>query len=52
LIKEARPETKTIVCSGYSLDGPAKKIMEKGAHGFLQKLFALQDLAKKLDEIS
>jgi two-component system, cell cycle sensor histidine kinase and response regulator CckA len=52
LLMEARPGAKVIVCSGYSLEGPAKDIMDKGAQGFLQKPFSLQDLADKINEIS
>jgi signal transduction histidine kinase len=52
LLMESHPEAKVIVCSGYSLEGPAKEIMDKGAQGFLQKPFSLQDLANKINEIS
>ena len=51
LIMEARPNLKVIVCSGYSIDGPAQKIIDAGAQGFIQKPFTLKILAEKLKEV-
>jgi len=48
VIKKTRPDMKVIVCSGYSLDGPAEKILKAGAHGFIQKPFTLKVLSEKL----
>lgn len=49
LIK-ARPEIKVIVCSGYSIESGAKELLDKGAHGFLQKPFSFATLAGLLRE--
>ena len=51
LIMEARPDLKVIVCSGYSIDGPAREILDAGAEGFIQKPFSLATLAEKLKEV-
>jgi len=51
LIMEARPDLKVIVCSGYSIDGPAQKILDAGAEGFIQKPFLIAALAEKLKEV-
>ena len=51
LIMEARPDLKVVVCSGYSIDGPARKILDAGAEGFIQKPFLIAALAKKLKEL-
>ena len=51
LIMAARPSLKVIVCSGYSIDGPARKIVDAGAEGFLQKPFSLIILSEKLKEV-
>ena len=51
LIMAARPNLKVIVCSGYSIDGPARKIVDAGAEGFLQKPFSLIILSEKLKEV-
>jgi CheY-like chemotaxis protein len=48
---EARPNLKVIVCSGYSLEGPAQEILDAGAQGFVQKPFSLATLSVKMREI-
>ena len=51
LIMKARPNLKVIVCSGYSLDGPAREILNAGAQAFIQKPFSVSTLADKLKEV-
>ena len=51
LIMEARPDLKVVVCSGYSIDGPARKILDAGAEGFIQKPFLIAALAEKLKQV-
>ena len=51
LIMDARPDLKVVVCSGYSIDGPARKILDAGAEGFIQKPFLIAALADKLKEV-
>ena len=46
-----RPNLKVIVCSGYSVEGPAQEILDAGAQGFVQKPFSLVTMSKKLHEI-
>ena len=46
-----RPGLKVIVCSGYTLEGPAQEVLNAGADGFLQKPFSLEALSGKIDEI-
>jgi PAS domain S-box-containing protein len=48
LLKEARPDMKVIVCSGYSLEGPARRLLRDGAEGFIQKPFTLSALSETL----
>lgn len=48
LLKEARPNMKVIVCSGYSLEGPARQLLRDGAEGFIQKPFTLSALSETL----
>ena len=52
LIIKARPDLKVIVFSGYSIDGPARKILDAGAQDFIQKPFSLTTLSEKLKAIS
>jgi len=49
-IMKARPEMKVLVCSGYSIDGPAHEIIAAGAQGFVQKPFSVLTLSEKLKE--
>jgi len=51
LLMEARPNLKVLVFSGYSIDGPAQKILDAGAEDFIQKPFAIVDLSEKLKKI-
>ena len=51
LIMKARPELKVIVFSGYSIDGPARMILDAGAQDFLQKPFSIATLSEKLKEV-
>jgi len=51
LIMEARPNLKVIVCSGFSIEGPAQKILDSGAQDFIQKPFSLATLSEKLGEV-
>jgi two-component system, cell cycle sensor histidine kinase and response regulator CckA len=51
LIMEARPDLKVIVCSGYSIHGPAQDILDAGAEGFMQKPFSIAPFAEKLNEV-
>ena len=51
IIKEARPDMKVILCSGYSLDGPAQEILDAGAEAFLQKPLSMNALANKVKDV-
>ena len=48
LIMKARPNLKVVVCSGYSIDSPARNILDAGAQDFIQKPFTIELLSKKL----
>ena len=51
LIMKARSNLKVIVFSGYSIDGPAREILDAGAQGFIQKPFSVSALSEKLKEV-
>ncbi len=51
LLKEARPEVKIILSSGYSIEGPARKLLSTGAHGFVQKPYTLGVLSEKIRDV-
>ncbi len=50
-LKEINPAIKVLLSSGYSLDGQAQKILDRGCSGFIQKPFGLEELSQKLGEI-
>ncbi|MBN1227176.1 MAG: response regulator, partial [Deltaproteobacteria bacterium] len=50
-LKEIDPEVRVLLSSGYSMDGKAKDILNRGCNGFIQKPFNVRDLSIKLKEI-
>jgi CheY-like chemotaxis protein len=50
-IKSKRPDIRVILSSGYSIDGQAESILEKGCDGFIQKPYNLKQLASKIKDI-
>ncbi len=50
-MKEINPDLKVLLSSGYSIDGRAHEIMERGCNGFIQKPFNLSELSAKIREI-
>jgi two-component system cell cycle sensor histidine kinase/response regulator CckA len=50
-IKEIKPGIKVLLSSGYSINGQASEILNRGCNGFIQKPFNLQNLSKNLRSI-
>ncbi len=50
-LREIKPSIKVLLSSGYSINGEAKTIMERGCNGFLQKPFHLEHLSGKIREM-
>ncbi|MEJ2220502.1 MAG: PAS domain S-box protein [Desulfobacterales bacterium] len=50
-LKEINPEIKVLLSSGYSINGQASKILERGCDGFIQKPFNLIQLSDKIQSI-
>ena len=50
-LKEIDPEIKVLLSSGYSINGRAQRIIERGCKGFIQKPFNLRELSNKLREV-
>jgi CheY-like chemotaxis protein len=51
ILKSINPELKVLLSSGYSLNGQATKIMERGCQGFIQKPFSIGDISHKIREV-
>ena len=50
-IKKIAPEIRVLLSSGYSINGQASEILNRGCNGFIQKPFNLQNLSKSLRTI-
>ncbi|MBA7615464.1 Sensor histidine kinase RcsC [subsurface metagenome] len=50
-MKEINPKVKVLLSSGYSIDGQATEILERGCDGFMQKPFSIKELSGKIREI-
>jgi two-component system cell cycle sensor histidine kinase/response regulator CckA len=50
-MKEINPNVKVLLSSGYSIDGEASEILERGCDGFIQKPFTMKQLSGKMREI-
>jgi PAS domain S-box-containing protein len=47
-LKRINSRAKVLLASGYSMQGQAREIMNRGCIGFIQKPFTMEDLALKL----
>jgi DNA-binding NtrC family response regulator len=45
------PGVRVILSSGYSLNGKAREIMERGIREFLQKPFRIEELSGKVRSV-
>ena len=47
-MKSIDPDIKVLLSSGYSINGQATEIMDRGCNGFIQKPFKMKELSQKL----
>ena len=50
-MKKINPDVKVLLSSGFSIDGEASEILERGCDGFIQKPFTMKKLSQKISEI-
>jgi two-component system cell cycle sensor histidine kinase/response regulator CckA len=50
-LREINPDIRVLLSSGYSINGEARTIMDRGCSGFLQKPFQLEKLSRKVREV-
>lgn len=50
-LREIDPAVRVLLSSGYSINGEAQEILDRGCNGFLQKPFHLEKLSGKIREI-
>lgn len=49
-MKEINPDVKILLSSGYSIEGEATEILDRGCDGFIQKPFNIKELSGKIRE--
>jgi two-component system cell cycle sensor histidine kinase/response regulator CckA len=47
-LKRINPRVKVLLSSGYSINGQATALMDRGCNGFIQKPFEINELSQKL----
>lgn len=50
-LKKINPDLKILLASGYSMDGEATEILNRGCDGFIQKPFKIKHLSRKIREV-
>jgi CheY-like chemotaxis protein len=50
-MKDINPDIKVLLSSGFSIDGEASKILERGCNGFIQKPFTMKELSGEIAKI-
>ena len=50
-LKAINPAIKVLLSSGYSLDGDAAGLLERGCDDFIQKPFTMEELSGKIEQI-
>ncbi len=50
-LKDMDRNVKVLLSSGYSVNGQAKEILDRGCGGFIQKPFDMQELSRKVKEV-
>jgi two-component system cell cycle sensor histidine kinase/response regulator CckA len=50
-LRRLGPDLRILLCSGYSIQGEADRLMGLGASGFIQKPFSLHGLEQAIDDI-
>ena len=51
ILREINPNVAVILASGYSVQGEARAIINRGCQGFIQKPFQLEELSRKVREV-
>jgi len=50
-LKIKNPNVRVLLSSGYSINGQASELIDKGCSGFIQKPFNMMELSKKVREV-
>lgn len=50
-LRAIQPEIKVLLCSGYSMNGEARAILDRGCKGFIQKPYSIFELSNRVRQI-
>jgi len=50
-MREINPDIRVLLSSGYSINGQASEILERGCDSFIHKPFDMRQLSQKIREI-
>lgn len=50
-IREIAPSMKVLLASGYTIDGQAQKLLDRGCNGFIQKPYDATALCQKIEAV-
>ena len=50
-MKEINPDIKVLLSSGYSINGQASEILDRGCDGFIQKPFNMSQVSQRIREV-
>ncbi|MFO7569316.1 MAG: response regulator, partial [Smithellaceae bacterium] len=51
MLRDINPSVKIVLSSGYDMNGDARRILERGCNGFIQKPFSINELSRKIREV-
>jgi CheY-like chemotaxis protein len=50
-MKKVNPDVKVLLSSGFSIDGEAGDILNRGCNGFIQKPFTVRELSRAMEKV-
>ncbi len=50
-MKKINPDVKVLLSSGFSIDGEASDILDRGCNGFIQKPFTVRELSRATEKV-
>ena len=50
-LRKSNPDIRVLLCSGYSINGQAQNILDRGCNGFIQKPYKISHLSQKIREL-
>jgi two-component system, cell cycle sensor histidine kinase and response regulator CckA len=51
MLRKIDPDVKILLSSGYSINGDASAILNRGCNGFIQKPFSIHELSRQIQAV-